>query len=431
MVPRSLVRPDVAATPPTTDAYGLVVRLAGLAPFAVGSTAFRITNSTAQRIPVVLSSTTSIIVGEVEIKNDSGNPVPVTASALDITLSALRTAITAGATLDSIVTGLSAVYGRLGDGSNVVDTELSAPAALADTVSNPTVTSVGSFLSGWDGSNWNRVRVQASNADAQAVTATPGLLQMLARLTGYNGTTFDRIRTGSPSGEPGNVGVLAMQLHVADGTNINRVLSPGGDGLGAASKLPAALLGYNGATWDRLRSSTANGLQVDVRRVQGIVAVTSTSVKLAAGAATVGKVDQGAAGAASWLMTSTSVKLAAGAATIGKADQGAAGAAAWPVKSTGVTVTNTTHSLSAATLAALENISVQNTTAASVPTAEQNCLVPKKYGCILLTYSTFVGSTSRKLTSAVYKAGSSTTATVATLTLAYSTLLQLASVART
>jgi len=36
------------------------------------------------------------------------------------------------------------------------------------------------------------------------------------------------------------------------------------------------LCGYNGSTWDRLRSSTANGLQVDVTRVQGSVAVTGT-----------------------------------------------------------------------------------------------------------------------------------------------------------
>jgi hypothetical protein len=34
--------------------------------------------------------------------------------------------------------------------------------------------------------------------------------------------------------------------------------------------------GYNGATWDRLRSTTANGLAVDVTRVQGNVAVTGT-----------------------------------------------------------------------------------------------------------------------------------------------------------
>jgi len=33
------------------------------------------------------------------------------------------------------------------------------------------------------------------------------------------------------------------------------------------------LLGFNGTTWDRLRSSTANGLVVDVSRVQGTVAV--------------------------------------------------------------------------------------------------------------------------------------------------------------
>lgn len=36
------------------------------------------------------------------------------------------------------------------------------------------------------------------------------------------------------------------------------------------------LAGYNGTTWDRLRSSIANGLQVDVTRVQGSVAVTGT-----------------------------------------------------------------------------------------------------------------------------------------------------------
>jgi len=123
--------------------------------------------------------------------------------------------------------------------------------------------------------------------------------------------------------------------------------------------------------------------------------------------------------------------LAAGAATVGKVDQGAAGAAAWPVKSTGVVVTNTTRSLSAATLAALESISVQNTTGASVPTVEQNTLVPKKFDYIGLTYSTFAGSTSRKLTAATYKTGGSGGTLQATLTLAYSTLLQLASVTRT
>lgn len=40
----------------------------------------------------------------------------------------------------------------------------------------------------------------------------------------------------------------------------------------------AFLLGYNGATWDRLRSTTANGLAVDVTRVSGTVAGNQTQV---------------------------------------------------------------------------------------------------------------------------------------------------------
>jgi hypothetical protein len=67
--------------------------------------------------------------------------------------------------------------------------------------------------------------------------------------------------------------------------------------LGAAS----ALLGYNGTTLDLLRSSIANGLQVDVTRVQGTVAVTqsgtwninnvSGTITLPTGAATEAKQD--------------------------------------------------------------------------------------------------------------------------------------------
>lgn len=40
-----------------------------------------------------------------------------------------------------------------------------------------------------------------------------------------------------------------------------------------ASRLGSLLFGYNGATWDRLRSDTANGLDVDVTRVGGTVTV--------------------------------------------------------------------------------------------------------------------------------------------------------------
>lgn len=48
------------------------------------------------------------------------------------------------------------------------------------------------------------------------------------------------------------------------------------------TEIVAFLKGYNGATWDRLRSSIANGLVVDVSRVQGSVTIDS---ELAAAAA--------------------------------------------------------------------------------------------------------------------------------------------------
>ncbi|MBM3458316.1 MAG: hypothetical protein FJX77_07265 [Armatimonadetes bacterium] len=42
-----------------------------------------------------------------------------------------------------------------------VNTELPAPAALADDTSNPTLPGVGAFLLGFDGTAWDRLRVDA------------------------------------------------------------------------------------------------------------------------------------------------------------------------------------------------------------------------------------------------------------------------------
>lgn len=445
---RTLVRPDVAASAPSSDAYGLVVRFVGGGTVAIGSTATRVTNPTwltdtqlAARLPlpVQFSSTQQIVVGEVEIKNDSGNPVPVTATALDITLSALRSAITAGATLDSIVAALASVYGRQADGSQV--TVLGAGAATVGKVDQGAagsaswkMTSTGVKLAagaavigsvGQSGAPW---AVTSTGTKLVAGTATIGKVDQGAAGTGSWPFTSTSVKLAAGAAQIGTVDLSAAALAALEAITVQNTTS---------QRVPGRVT-QDGAPWAVTSTSVklAAGAAAIGAVAQGVPGssawpIKSTGVKLAAGSAAIGVVAQGAAGAASWPVTSTSVKLAAGAATVGKVDQGAAGAAAWPVKSTGVVVTNTTRSLSAATLAALESISVQNTTAAAIPTAEQNTLVPKKYGCIVLSYSTFVGSTSRKLTSAVYKVGSSTTATVATLTLAYSTLLQLASVART
>lgn len=50
-------------------------------------------------------------------------------------------------------------------GTVTVDTELPAAAALADATSNPTVPGVGSFNMSWNGSTWDRCKVQAYKED--------------------------------------------------------------------------------------------------------------------------------------------------------------------------------------------------------------------------------------------------------------------------
>ena len=50
------------------------------------------------------------------------------------------------------------------DGSVTADTELPAAAALSDTIANPTTPMIGAALMGFDGTNWERVKTDGSNA---------------------------------------------------------------------------------------------------------------------------------------------------------------------------------------------------------------------------------------------------------------------------
>jgi hypothetical protein len=75
--------------------------------------------------------------------------------------------------------------------TTVVDTELPAAAALADATANPTTSQIGAALEGYNGTTWDRVRSAGDNADAVA-TATLGELFALARNTLFNGATWDR-----------------------------------------------------------------------------------------------------------------------------------------------------------------------------------------------------------------------------------------------
>lgn len=107
-------------------------------------------------------STTSsgVVATEVEISNDSGNPIPISGS----------------------VTG-----------SITADTELPTAAALADNTANPTTTSVGTFGLLFDGSTWDRARSVAALGDGGTASAAVGIY-------GYNGSTWDRLRSDTTNG---------------------------------------------------------------------------------------------------------------------------------------------------------------------------------------------------------------------------------------
>jgi hypothetical protein len=225
-----------------------------------------------------------------------------------------------------------------------VDTELTAVAALADAVANPTVTSVGVYLSGFNGTTWDRLRTTgtgilqvdtelptaAALADgaANATTATVGAANII-----WNGATWDRQKSAAAALDSTGTGIANAALvgqfddaatatvtenqfaHVRISTRRALLIEGVASGtvvpvslasttvtgtvtvdteLEAAAALADAvanptttrissyLQGYNGTTWDRLRSTTANGLAVDVTRVTGTVTVDTELTAVAA-----------------------------------------------------------------------------------------------------------------------------------------------------
>lgn len=110
----------------------------------------------------------------------------------------------------------------------------------------------------------------AGGAFANRLTVTAaGAAKIDASGTTIQANAGTNLNTSALALESGNLASLLARLPavaaLADAT-----ANP------SLSALQSYLMGYNGTTWDRLKSSTANGLQVDVTRIQGSVAVTGT-----------------------------------------------------------------------------------------------------------------------------------------------------------
>lgn len=114
-----------------------------------------------------------------------------------------------------------------------IDTELPAAAALTDNFANPTAPGVGAFGMLWDGATWDR----------QPGTSTDGTL---VNLGSNNDVT---VTSGNITADTELLAAAALADAVANPT---------------PTSLGAYLIGYNGTTWDRVRTANTGRLQVDV-----------------------------------------------------------------------------------------------------------------------------------------------------------------------
>lgn len=109
----------------------------------------------------------------------------------------------------------------------------------------------------------------ADNADNVAESAVVNKLATLARLTAFDGTNFDRLRTLPDNADAQAVGVIGLLGAMTrlqgynDAGNVwqrLRAQADSADGLATGIGHLATMshpLGFNGATWDRIRSAAA------------------------------------------------------------------------------------------------------------------------------------------------------------------------------
>ena len=166
-----------------------------------------------------------------------------------------------------------------------VNTELPTPVALAENLANPTPPAVGAFGMLFDGATWDRA--PGDSADGALVnlgtnndvtvtgavdtelpaavaladnTANPTVPAVGAFGMVFDGTTWDRMLGDQTDGVLVNLGTnndvtteLPAAAALADAT-----ANPTVPGVGSF------MMGFNGTTWDRVRTANTGRLQVDV-----------------------------------------------------------------------------------------------------------------------------------------------------------------------
>lgn len=95
---------------------------------------------------------------------------------------------------------------------------IAAAAAAADATANPTAGGWRDFLHLFNGTTWDRARSGADNADAVAVLAL-GLLRVASEPFAFNGSTWDRVRAAVALDAGLSAGVPTGHQALADDNN--------------------------------------------------------------------------------------------------------------------------------------------------------------------------------------------------------------------
>lgn len=126
-----------------------------------------------------------------------------------------------------------------------------ASAALGDDTANPTTTGYAAYMMGYDGATWDRIR----SGPFAAATTAPGALQALnlgvynASLPTFTDGQYGHLQMGS-RGQ-----LLTSSFTAATGADaVANTLAYGFTATSTTIPLGSAGLSFNGTTWDRLRS---------------------------------------------------------------------------------------------------------------------------------------------------------------------------------
>lgn len=117
----------------------------------------------------------------------------------------------------------------------------------------------------FDGTNWDRARGDTTYGLDVDVTRVGGTVTIAGATTPAD--AFANPTTALTEWALGGV---------FNGTTWDRRRSATADALASTGMAATGLMGYNGATWDRLRSDTTNGLQVNVKALAGAITPADT-----------------------------------------------------------------------------------------------------------------------------------------------------------